>query len=378
MLDSLKTSDWAAELLALSGMADSTVECRVHGTKQVCACEGERICVPTRDCVIAKVSDLVIDRFEFRYRTHQVDAVESRTGAPDNHHRTAQTDRQIAGLRINDQLGSSVVHQARINDDSGRFPGKNCVHDLGAGITGGVQESKGESGPEEGDREWPTGKLFSDKACIDRLTSAPTTGLVDSESDTPGLDDELPGIFGNRTMEPGTSRGCDRHCDSMGKVLQHHPFFGKHDLRHCRNPFTTPSVSRRSRQILLVSSVGATRPGDRLPEYYAAKGALPSVTMSLAKHLSGTGITVNCVSPGIIATPEMIDRFTEQARRKGIATDWPSVEKMILETAMANPSGRVVFPDEVGRFVAFVVSEPAWHLNGAHLRFDGGAADSVT
>jgi NAD(P)-dependent dehydrogenase (short-subunit alcohol dehydrogenase family) len=131
-------------------------------------------------------------------------------------------------------------------------------------------------------------------------------------------------------------------------------------------------------RIVFVSTVGATRPGNRLPEYYAAKGALPSVTVSLAKHLAGTGITVNCVSPGIIATPEMIDRFTEQARRKGIATDWPSVEKMILETAMANPSGRVVFPDEVGRFVAFVVSEPAWHLNGAHLRFDGGAADSVT
>jgi 3-oxoacyl-[acyl-carrier protein] reductase len=131
-------------------------------------------------------------------------------------------------------------------------------------------------------------------------------------------------------------------------------------------------------RIVFVSTVGATRPGDRLPEYYAAKGALPSVTMSLAKHLSGTGITVNCVSPGIIATPEMIERFTQQAQRRGIATDWPSVEKMILETAMANPSGRVVFPDEVGRFVAFVVSEPAWHLNGAHLRFDGGASDAVT
>ena len=51
---------------------------------------------------------------------------------------------------------------------------------------------------------------------------------------------------------------------------------------------------------------------------------------------------------------------------------------MILDTRMANPSGRVATPDDVGRFVAFVVSEPGWHLNGAHLRFDGGAADAVT
>ena len=129
---------------------------------------------------------------------------------------------------------------------------------------------------------------------------------------------------------------------------------------------------------MFVSTVGATRPGDRIPEYYAAKGALPSIAVSLAKHLAGTGITVNCVSPGIIATPEMVERFTERARRDGLATDWPSVERLILDSVMANPSGRVATPEDVGRFVAFVVSEPAWHLNGAHLRFDGGAADAVT
>ena len=38
----------------------------------------------------------------------------------------------------------------------------------------------------------------------------------------------------------------------------------------------------------------------------------------------------------------------------------------------------LAFPEDIGRFVAFVVSEPAWHLNGAHLRIDGGAADAVT
>ena len=131
-------------------------------------------------------------------------------------------------------------------------------------------------------------------------------------------------------------------------------------------------------RVVFVSTVGATRPGDQIPEYYTAKGALPSMAVSLAKHLGGTGITVNCVSPGIIATPEIVERFTERARRDGRPTDWPSVEQLILEGRMANPSGRVATPEDVGRFVAFVVSEPGWHLNGAHLRFDGGAADAVT
>src|SRR5262245_50731688 len=130
-------------------------------------------------------------------------------------------------------------------------------------------------------------------------------------------------------------------------------------------------------RIVFLATVGATRPGDGIPGYYAPKGALPSVAVSLAKHLAGTGISVNCISPGIIATPEVVERFTERARRDGLDTEWSTVQQRMLE-AMPNPSGRVPTPEDVGRFVAFVVSEAGWHLNGAHLRFDGGAAGVVT
>jgi NAD(P)-dependent dehydrogenase (short-subunit alcohol dehydrogenase family) len=102
------------------------------------------------------------------------------------------------------------------------------------------------------------------------------------------------------------------------------------------------------------------------------------MAVGLAKHLAGTGITVNCVSPGIIATAEVVASYTERARRAGRGTDWDSVQALIQEGRMANPTGRVPTPDDVGRFVSFVVSEAAWHLNGAHLRLDGGASDAVT
>ncbi len=131
-------------------------------------------------------------------------------------------------------------------------------------------------------------------------------------------------------------------------------------------------------RVVVMSTVGATRPGDTIPEYYTSKGALPSMAVGLAKHLAGTGITVNCVSPGIIATAEVVASFTERARRDGRGTDWDSVQALIQEGRMANPTGRVPTPDDIGRFVAFVVSEPAWHLNGAHLRIDGGSSDAVT
>jgi NAD(P)-dependent dehydrogenase (short-subunit alcohol dehydrogenase family) len=131
-------------------------------------------------------------------------------------------------------------------------------------------------------------------------------------------------------------------------------------------------------RVVVMSTIGATRPGDTIPEYYTAKGALPAMAVGLAKHLSGTGVTVNCVSPGIIATAEVVASYTERARRDGRGTDWPSVEQLIQEGRMANPTGRVPTPDDIGRFVTLVVSEPAWHLNGAHLRIDGGASDTVT
>ncbi|MFM8305453.1 MAG: SDR family NAD(P)-dependent oxidoreductase [Actinomycetota bacterium] len=130
-------------------------------------------------------------------------------------------------------------------------------------------------------------------------------------------------------------------------------------------------------RVVFVATVGATRPGDGIPEYYAAKGALPALTVSLAKHLAGTGITVNCVSPGVIATAEVVQSATERLTRAGATPDEPAVEQEILRR-MGNPTGRVPRPEDVGRFVAFVVSEPAWHLNGAHLRYDGGSAGVVT
>jgi 3-oxoacyl-[acyl-carrier protein] reductase len=135
---------------------------------------------------------------------------------------------------------------------------------------------------------------------------------------------------------------------------------------------------RRWGRVIFIATVGATRPGSSNPQYYAAKAALPGLTVSLMKELSGTGVTVNTVSPGIIATDEIREMFTKRAAQRGLPTDWPTVERMILETAMPNPSGRVATPDDIGRFVAFVAGEVGWHLNGAHLRIDGGATDAVT
>ena len=130
-------------------------------------------------------------------------------------------------------------------------------------------------------------------------------------------------------------------------------------------------------RVVFLSTIGATRPRPNLPAYYSAKTALPGTTISLMKELAGTGITVNTISPGIIATDEVIAAYTARAERKGESTEWESLQRLMIES-MPNPTGRVPTTEDIGRVIAFVVSDAGWHLNGLHMRVDGGAVDCVT
>ena len=51
-----------------------------------------------------------------------------------------------------------------------------------------------------------------------------------------------------------------------------------------------------------------------MPAYYSAKGALATMTMSLAKKMSGTGVRVNLISPGMILTDEVKDSLLKKAK----------------------------------------------------------------
>lgn len=130
-------------------------------------------------------------------------------------------------------------------------------------------------------------------------------------------------------------------------------------------------------RVIFVGTVGSLRPGSRTPHYYAAKAALPNLTVGLAKELAGTGITVNTVSPGIIATDEVRERFHRTAVRRGWSGDDVELERRAVAEFMPNPSARAGRVEEVGALVAFLASRHAGYINGANLRIDGGAADAA-
>lgn len=133
-------------------------------------------------------------------------------------------------------------------------------------------------------------------------------------------------------------------------------------------------VERGFGRVLFVGTIGSARPNARPPHYYAAKAALPNMAVGLAKELAHSGVTVNCVSPGLVATDELRERFLRLGARRGWGTTWEEVEPRVATEWMPNPTGRVGTPEEVGALVAFLASPHARYINGANLRIDGGAA----
>ena len=92
--------------------------------------------------------------------------------------------------------------------------------------------------------------------------------------------------------------------------------------------------------------------------YSAAKAGLRGMTMALAKELAPSGITVNCIEPGVIET-EMNAILDEDTKR---------------ELCEQTPAGRMGKPAEVAALAAYLASDDAAFITGQCIGIDGGFA----
>jgi NAD(P)-dependent dehydrogenase (short-subunit alcohol dehydrogenase family) len=85
-------------------------------------------------------------------------------------------------------------------------------------------------------------------------------------------------------------------------------------------------------RIINVATGMATTPQVVMADYAAAKAAIVNSTVSLAKALAGTGVTVNTVSPGVIHTEAVERVLREAAQRLGWGDDWEISNAVGLKT----------------------------------------------
>ncbi len=131
---------------------------------------------------------------------------------------------------------------------------------------------------------------------------------------------------------------------------------------HVNGAFYTSSavlpgmIRRRSGQIVNIASVwGQTGASCEVP-YSTAKAALIGMTRALAKEVAPSGVRVNAVAPGAVAT-DMLATFSEEDLRA-------------LEDE--TPLGRIGAPEDIAGAVAFLASRDAAFITGQVIAVNGG------
>lgn len=137
-------------------------------------------------------------------------------------------------------------------------------------------------------------------------------------------------------------------------------------------------IERGWGRIINISSASATQTEPDLADYQPAKAAITNMTTGLAKTLGGTGVTVNTVTPGTIATEGVRQGFVEWAKQLGWTNlDWPEIEKRFTSEVIPQPTKHFGRPEDIARMVAFIASPQSSYMTGANYRVDGGQCRSI-
>ncbi|CEJ12527.1 Levodione reductase [bacterium YEK0313] len=127
-----------------------------------------------------------------------------------------------------------------------------------------------------------------------------------------------------------------------------------------------PMIRQRRGSIVLTASVAGLKAGASGHPYAASKAGVISLAQTTAYSLSGTGVRINAVCPGLIETG-MTKPIFDGARERGTED----------KIGQLNPLKRAGQPHELAAMGLFLASDEASYVNGQAFPVDGGLTASM-
>lgn len=141
--------------------------------------------------------------------------------------------------------------------------------------------------------------------------------------------------------------------------------------------FYLPGMLKRDfGRIVFIASEEALMPSGQMPQYSMTKTMNLSLAKSLSKLTKGTNVTVNTVMPGSTLT-EGVEEMLENMYKNNSVPKSEREKDFMKNHRPLSQIQRLIRPEEIGRFVAFVASPYSSSFSGAALRLDGGLVPTI-
>lgn len=198
--------------------------------------------------------------------------------------------------------------------------------------------------------------------CFDAGDEAAVKAVVDEALDRYG---RLDVFFANAGVS-----GSNRHFGDVGgeefmRTLRTNVLSVFVAIKHAAPAMMKTSDDDKKRHpsgsIIATSSVAGLRSNAGATDYSASKAAVRSLAQTTAFQLTGTGVRVNAIMPGLVETGMTAPLFT-LARARGTEG----------KVGQLNPLRRSAVADEVARVALFLGSDEASYVNGQGWAVDGG------
>ena len=129
-------------------------------------------------------------------------------------------------------------------------------------------------------------------------------------------------------------------------------------------------------RVVFMSSESARNiPADMI-HYGVSKTALLALARGLAKHVAGSGVTVNSVLPGPTLSDGVANMLKDEVERTGKTLESVATA-FVLQHRPSSIIQRAATVEEVANMVVYVCSPQASATTGAALRVDGGVVDDI-